>query len=198
MSIPDTPKNPLAKFSEIYNRAAYDWPYDHTACTLATASKDGVPSSRIILLKKFDHRGFQFYTNYDSRKSLELLENPNASLCFYWASINEQIRVDGTVSKVTPEESDEYFATRPLISQLGAWASHQSRELSGREELMGRVEQYKEKFGEKVPRPENWGGWLLRPKQIEFWHNGEFRLHDRFLYTRIDDSDEWEVKRLNP
>lgn len=188
----------MSRFSEVYDKAAYEFPYDHTACVIATASKEGIPSSRIVLLKKFDHRGFQIYTNYDSRKSHELKENPYASLCFYWASINVQVRVDGTVTQVSPEESDEYFAKRPIVSQLGAWASHQSQELSSRDELMGRVEEYKAKFGEKVPRPENWGGWLIRPTQIEFWYNGEFRLHDRFLYTRIDDSDKWEVKRLNP
>ena len=165
--------------------------------TLATATADGRPSARMVLLKGFDHHGFVFYTNYDSRKGRELSENPAAALVFYWARLERQVRVEGRVERVDPEESDAYFATRPLESRLGAWASRQSAPLSSRAELEERVAEVSSEHADgEVPRPPHWGGWLVRPDAIELWQGRPNRLHDRFLYTRRGDG--WERVRLYP
>jgi pyridoxamine 5'-phosphate oxidase len=151
----------------------------------------------MVLLKGFDERGFVFYTNRKSPKGRHLERTPYAALCFYWASIGDQVRIEGPVELVSDEESDAYFATRPRGSQLGAWASYQSQPLPSRIELVSRYLQYKVKFmGGPVPRPPFWGGYRIIPERIEFWHNGLFRLHDRFLYTRTENG--WTVQRLSP
>ncbi|MDQ3914866.1 MAG: pyridoxamine 5'-phosphate oxidase [Actinomycetota bacterium] len=165
--------------------------------TLATATPDGRPSARMVLLKGFDHRGFVFYTNYESRKSRELLANPVAALVFHWPRLERQVRVEGRVEKVPPEESDDYFATRPFASRLGAWASHQSARLPSRDELDRRLEELTREHADgDVPRPPHWGGWLVAPGAIELWQGRPDRLHDRFLYERSGDG--WSVVRLSP
>lgn len=168
------------------------------AMTLATATKDGAPSARMVLLKGFDERGFVFFTNYESRKGRELAENPSAALVFWWADIRRQVRIQGTVVRVSDEESDAYFATRPRGSQLSAAASRQSTVIPGREVLQARVAELNaESGGRDVPRPSFWGGYCLVPNSIEFWHGRPDRLHDRLLYQKLDNG-EWEIVRLSP
>jgi pyridoxamine 5'-phosphate oxidase len=151
----------------------------------------------MVLLKSVDVAGFVFFTNYESRKADELASNPRAALCFYWPTIGAQVRVEGGVERVTPAESDAYFATRPRESQLGAWASRQSRPLASPVALRAEFERTSARFaGQAVPRPPVWGGFRMRPQRIEFWHSGEHRLHDRVLYTR--EGEGWKVRRLFP
>lgn len=164
---------------------------------IATATPDGAPSVRMMLLKGVDERGFVFYTNYESRKSRELDENPRAALCLHWPVLERQVRVEGPVERLVQEESEAYFRSRSRGSQIGAWASEQSRELANREELERRFHEHEAEFhGEDVPLPPFWGGFRVRPEQIEFWQGRLDRLHDRLLYTRS--SEGWEVRRLNP
>lgn len=167
------------------------------AMSLATASKSGMPSVRIVLLKALDDRGFVFYTNLTSRKGLELAENPNAALCFHWKSLNKQIRVEGSISAVGDDEADEYFASRPRASRIGAWASKQSQPMKDRFEFEKRIAKYttKFKFG-YVPRPDFWSGYRLKPNRIEFWHEKTFRLHDRNIY--FADGDAWRKEQIYP
>ena len=189
--------DPIARFNDAMARAAQRAPFDPIAVSLATCTPDGRPSCRIVLLHEVDERGFVFHTNYDSRKAQEIETNPQAVLCAYWPWTNEQIRIEGTVARVATAESDRYFAVRPRGSQLGAWASLQSQPLDTRETLIARVKEFEAKFdGGDVPRPENWGGYRLRPLRIEFWKAGEFRLHDREVYERLGDA--WTSQRLYP
>jgi pyridoxamine 5'-phosphate oxidase len=174
-----------------------------TAMTLATASGAGVPSARIVLYKGLGLRpdgvrGFRLFTNYDSHKSKDLQSNPRAALVFFWAPLGRQIRVEGRVEKLNEAESDEYFASRPRGSRIGAWASPQSQKIKTREELLQRVREIEKRFpNESVARPANWGGWLLVPDLIEFWQAGEFRLHDRFVFESVASGD-WRLSRLAP
>lgn len=169
-----------------------------TAMSLATVSKDGKPSSRIVLLKEVGERGFVFYTNYESRKGRQLEENPYAALTFVWHSLKKQVRVEGKVIKTSDEESDEYFATRPKKSQIGAWASIQSAEIGNKFEFEKRIAKYTMKYAVgKVPRPPFWGGYIVVPELIEFWEAREFRLHDRRVFERVNE-DEWKVKKIYP
>ena len=173
-------------------------PIDVTAMVLATADKSGFPSARNVLLKGVDNRGLIFYTNYDSRKGQELAENPNASLVFYWANVERQVCVAGTVTKLPHEESETYFKTRPKGSQLAAWASSQSAVVADRQALETKWEEMAARFpGKHVPLPPNWGGYVLAPARIEFWQGRLNRLHNRFLYTRQGDGS-WRVERLAP
>lgn len=189
--------DPIARFTEVMARAAEAAPFDPIAVALATSTPDGRPSCRIVLLHEVDERGFVFHTNYDGRKAQEIEGNPHAALCAYWPWTDEQVRIEGTVARVSSAESDGYFAVRPRGSQIGAWASLQSQPLDSRETLIARVKEYEAKFeGGDVPRPENWGGYRLRPLRIEFWKAGEFRLHDREVYERVGDA--WTVQRLYP
>lgn len=171
---------------------------DVISMTLATATKDGRSSTRIVLLKSFDESGFVFYTNYLSRKANELDENPWASLLFYWSSFWRQVRIDGAVEKVSMEESEEYFQSRPLGSKLGAWASDQSTVIDSRESLEARFADFQTRFGENVPRPPHWGGYRLKPSEIEFWQGRDNRLHDRLLYRLQEDATTWVIERLAP
>jgi pyridoxamine 5'-phosphate oxidase len=165
--------------------------------TLATTAADGRPSARVVLLKGFDERGFVFYTNLESRKSTELLANPCAALCFLWKSMNRQVRVEGPVEQVADDEADAYFASRPRDSQIGAWASDQSRPLDSRAELERRVEAYSRRFGEgTIPRPAYWSGFRVIPRRVEFWQERPFRLHDRLLFARKGEG--WRRERLFP
>jgi pyridoxamine 5'-phosphate oxidase len=189
--------DPLALFRHAFARAAANAPFDHTACTLATASPDGQPSVRVVLLHGVDERGFAFYTNYTSRKAWELDNNPRAALCFYWPWIDEQVRVEGLAARIAPEESDAYFVRRPRGSRLGAWASKQSQVLASRDDLLARFREAEARFpGEEVPRPSFWGGYRLTPDVIEFWKAAEFRLHDRVRYRRLERG--WQGERLYP
>jgi len=165
--------------------------------TLATATKFGLPCARIVLLKSFDERGFVFYTNYNSRKGSELEQNAQACLLFYWPQLWRQVRIEGTVERVSAEESDEYFHSRPLGSRIGAWASEQSAPIESRAALDQRFQEFSGKFGDNVPRPPHWGGYRVKPNVIEFWQGQENRLHDRLRFVLQDDG-EWLIERLAP
>jgi len=168
-----------------------------TAMCLATADAQGRPSARMVLLKGIDARGIVFYTNMESRKSLELAKNPQAALCFYWMPMNRQVRIEGRVVRAKDAEADAYFMSRPRESQLGAWASDQSRPLESREAMMERFEKVSQQYeGGIIPRPEYWGGWRLNPERIEFWQQGDHRLHNRLLYIR--EGKGWKEERLWP
>jgi pyridoxamine 5'-phosphate oxidase len=167
------------------------------AVTLATATPEGIPSARMVLLKDVDARGFVFFTNYGSRKARELDANPRAALCFHWAVLQRQVRVSGRVARVAVEESSKYFATRPRGSQIGAWASQQSQNLPSREALERSVRDLGEKYaGQDVPLPPFWGGYRLEPEEIEFWQGRADRLHDRLVFSRADGG--WSTRRLYP
>ncbi|MNN49121.1 Pyridoxine/pyridoxamine 5'-phosphate oxidase [compost metagenome] len=165
--------------------------------TLATVGADGQPSARIVLLKGIDDRGFTFFTNYESRKGLDLAANPRAALLFHWVQLERQVRVEGRVEKVADDESDAYFASRPLGSRVGAWASEQSREVPGRDVLEQRELEYRSKFGDNPPRPPHWGGYRLVPTAMEFWQGRPSRLHDRIAY-RVQPGGAWQIVRLSP
>ena len=189
--------DPIARFTTLFSRAARDAPFDSTAVALATADAAGRPSVRMVLLKGVDPQGFRFFTNYESRKGHELSTNPLAALCFYWPWLDEQVRVEGPVDRLPEAESDAYFATRPRGSQLGAWASRQSAELDSRVSLLRRVAATEARFlGRAIERPPHWGGYLLRPEQIEFWKSKTSRLHERLRFTRT--SEGWRSERLQP
>ena len=188
--------DPIEQFAEWYERAQREAPLADAIC-LATASGDGEPDGRMVLLKGFDHTGFRFHTNYESAKGGHLEANPRAAIVAYWRELDRQVRVRGPVERLEPAESDSYFTTRPRDRQLGAWASPQSRPLRDREELGALVREAEDRFGEgEIPRPEGWGGFLLRPHEIEFWQGQVGRLHDRFLYTR--EGEGWRIERLAP
>ena len=189
--------DPIVRFQEVMARATAGAPFDPIALSLATSTPDGRPSCRIVLLHEVDARGFVFHTNYGGRKARDLEANPHAAICAYWPWIDEQVRIEGIVARVSASESDRYFAVRPRGSQIGAWASLQSQPLESRDALVGRVKEFEAKFdGTDVPRPDEWGGYRLTPLRIEFWKAGEFRLHDRELYERTGDA--WSVQRLYP
>jgi pyridoxamine 5'-phosphate oxidase len=193
-------QDPVAAFAEVFARAAARAPSaeaDHTAATLATADARGRPSARVVLVRHFDAAGFVFFTNYTSRKAVELDANPLACLNFHWYWLEEQVRIEGPVTRATPDESDAYFATRPRGSQIGAWASRQSAVLATRGELEARYRELDARYeGQPVPRPPFWGGYRLLPEQIEFWKAGTYRLHDRTLFTR--EGTGWKVEGLYP
>jgi pyridoxamine 5'-phosphate oxidase len=173
-------------------------PLDVNAMTLATADKDGRPSARIVLLKGLNSRGFIFYTNYDSRKGRELAQNSAASLVFYWGEQERQVCVAGLVERLPVEESEAYFKSRPRGSRIGAWASRQSEVVRDRAELEARWREIEAKYpGQEIPKPENWGGFVLRPARIEFWQGRPSRMHDRFRYSRQADQS-WAIERLAP
>jgi pyridoxamine 5'-phosphate oxidase len=165
--------------------------------TVATADAEGRPSARILLIKGVDERGFVFFTNYESRKGLELAANSHAALLFHWIELERQVRIEGMVEKTSAVESDAYFASRPVGSRIGAWASEQSREIASRAELEAREKAFAERFGDEPPRPPHWGGYRLVPARIEFWQGRPSRLHDRITYTRETDGS-WHIARLSP
>jgi pyridoxamine 5'-phosphate oxidase len=192
--------DPFVVFADAFARAAATAPAptaDHTAAALATADRDGRPSARMVLVRHVDPSGFVFFTNYESRKAKELAGNPRAALCFHWHWIEEQVRVEGSITQATPDESDAYFVLRPRGSQLAAWASDQSRVVSGRAVLEERYREMEARYANQdVPRPPFWGGYRLVPERIEFWRSGLSRLHDRLLYTR--EGTAWRAVVLNP
>lgn len=195
----DCDPNPFRQFERWLDEALrVEGLIEPNAMALATATPDGAPSVRMVLLKGFDERGFRFFTNYESRKALELEANPRAALCIWWGALERQIRIEGMIERTTPEESDEYFHSRPWYSQIGAAASEQSRPIERREilelraiELIGRYS------NQPVPRPSCWGGYRVRPMRIEFWQGRESRLHDRVLYEQ-DAAGSWKISRLQP
>ena len=196
MFVPDPAKDPIEQYLAAAERARLAG-VDTAPMALATAGVDGEPSVRIVLLRGADERGFVFYTNYRSRKAHELTANPRASLCQYWPTLEEQIRIDGTVELAATDESDHYFAGRPRESQIGAWASEQSAALASREALEARVKEIEARFaGQPVPRPPFWGGYRVVPQRMEFWYGRPGRLHERLLYTRT--TSGWATGYLYP
>ncbi len=191
-------EDPLQQFEKWFQVAVESNLIDSNAMTLATADAEGRPSSRVVLLKGYDQRGFVFYTNYKSRKAVQLDENPHASLCFYWKEFERQIRIRGQVVRLPREESESYFETRPRDSQIGAWASLQSGIVENRAELEKNFRKYEEKFkGKEVPLPEFWGGYLLEPTVYEFWQGRPSRMHDRLEY-KWSKNEGWKIRRLSP
>ncbi len=189
--------DPIAQFKIWFEEAVKSAQPDADAVTLSTATPDGRVSARTVLLKGCDERGFVFFTNYDSRKSRELMINPRAALTFYWHALHRQIRIEGEVERVSAQESEDYFQTRPRGSQIGAWASPQSEEIASRAELEQRVAEIEERFKDHPMNcPPFWGGFRLKPVRIEFWQGRESRLHDRVLYTLRD--EVWRISRLAP
>ena len=191
--------DPFELFEEWFEVAKKKEINDPNALALGTAGKDGVPSVRMVLLKGFDKDGFIFYTNLKSQKSKELKENPNATMCFHWKSLLRQIRIVGKLNQVDDKVADDYYSTRAYESRIGAWASKQSSILKSRDELLNNLENFKKKYSDKdnVPRPDHWSGWNLKPSSIEFWLDGDNRIHERLKYT-LDNNNNWEKSLLSP
>jgi len=188
--------DPFLLFQSWFDEAVTAEINDPDAIALASVDANGMPSVRMVLLRQWSADGFLFFTNYESRKAEELLATGKAAFCLHWKSLRKQIRVTGNIAKATAEQSDAYFQSRGRGSQIGAWASAQSRPLAGRDDLLAKVEGYDAKFPDAVPRPPHWGGFCLLPQEIEFWADGAHRLHDRFRFTRA--AAGWHIARLNP
>ena len=190
--------NPISFFGKWFDEAMAAEVREPNAMTLATATRDGIPSARIVLLKGADKNGFSFYSNYLSRKGKELAKNPSACLVFFWPELGRQVRIEGKILKLSKEESEAYFATRPFGSQLGAVVSPQSQVIANREVLDVAYTAYEQKFeGKKIPKPAHWGGYILQPIAIEFWQGRESRLHDRVKYALME-KGKWKIERLAP
>ena len=191
--------NPFELFQKWFEEAKKKEINDPNALALGTANKDGVPSVRMVLLKDFDKKGFIFYTNLNSQKGNEIKENPNATMCFHWKSLLRQIRIVGTLKQVDDKIADEYYNSRAYESRIGAWASKQSSELKDRDELLKSLEDFKKKYNDKskVPRPSYWSGWNLKPSSIEFWLDGDNRIHERLKYT-LNEKGSWTKSLLSP
>lgn len=197
LNVSDASLSPIEQFQIWFDEAVSSELLEPNALVLSTVSNESKPSARIVLLKGLDN-GFKFYTNYLSRKGTELIENPAACITFFWAELERQIRIEGTIEKISPEESDEYFQSRPRGSQIGAWVSNQSMVIENREILEEREKHLIEKFGDQpIPRPPHWGGYRLVPNYIEFWQGRPSRLHDRIAYTLLENED-WKIERLSP
>ena len=192
-------EDPIQLFNEWMEEAIKTEPNDPNAVSLATSNKNNIPSVRMVLLKDFNENGFIFYTNLNSQKGDELKENPYAAMCFHWKSLLRQVRISGKVSLVPDQVADEYYSSRAYESRIGAWASKQSEKLISRDQLIKSIEDYKKKFNDKsnVPRPNNWSGWNLVPDSIEFWLDGDNRIHERLKYNK-DNSGSWIKSLLSP
>lgn len=190
-------KEALKKFKTLYQKAINSDLPEPTAVTLATADPNGYPMARTVLLKEFDENGFVFYTNKESRKGTQLKLNPRAALCFFWQPLSQQVLIEGIVENVSDKDADEYWATRPRESRVGAWASLQSQILPNRETLISRMAEFEKKYANKdVPRPPHWSGYRIKPHRIEFWEKGDFRLHNRLVYQKV--KDNWTKTLLYP
>jgi pyridoxamine 5'-phosphate oxidase len=195
----DVAQNPIEQFKKWFTEALNSELLEPNAMTLATANAEGKPSARIVLLKDVDNQGFTFFTNYDSRKGAEMSANPHAALCFCWLELQRQIRIEGLIERIDKAASDAYFHSRPIGSQIGAWSSPQSQVIADRSVLEEREESYKKRFGTEgvqIPRPEHWGGYILKPTMIEFWQGRSSRLHDRIRY--VFENEVWMIDRLAP
>jgi pyridoxamine 5'-phosphate oxidase len=194
-----THSDAIEQFNRWFDQAMFAELPEPNAMTLATASAEGRVSSRVVLLKEFDKKGFVFFTNYNSRKGKDISENPFGAISFLWLELERQVRIEGIIDKITPEESDHYFESRPRGSQLGAWASDQSKLVESRIALSEQYNALEKKYADqKIPRPPHWGGYRLMPDRIEFWQGGPGRIHDRIIYTRASDGISWDKKRLAP
>ncbi|HAW50764.1 MAG TPA: pyridoxamine 5'-phosphate oxidase [Flavobacteriales bacterium] len=195
----DVCSDPFDQFEKWFEEAVNVQILDPFAMILATVSEIGYPSTRVVYMRDISKDGIVFYTNYLSQKGKEITSNPMVSMLFFWGEIERQIRIFGRAEQLTAKQSDEYFASRPRESQIGAWSSDQSDYIQSRKELEEKYEYYSEKFkGLDVPRPENWGGYIVKPRKFEFWQGRPNRLHDRIAYLLSEDSDSWEIKRLSP
>lgn len=198
LSISEVDQNPIIQFEKWMQEAILsEVVAEPNAMTLVTSTPDGKPSARVVLLKSFNEEGFVFFTNYESRKAIELIKNPHSSIVFDWHMMERQVRIEGVAKKVSEEESDKYFYSRPKGSQIGAWVSPQSTFIDGREELEARQAKIESDFNDKpITRPLHWGGFVLQPHTIEFWQGRQSRLHDRLIYIKT--GDEWMLRRLAP
>ena len=192
-------EDPIQLFKVWMDEAKKMEPNDPNALSLATSNKNNFPSVRMVLLKDFSQNGFVFYTNLNSQKGNDLRENPKAAMCFHWKSLLRQVRINGRVTQVADEDADQYFNSRAYVSRIGAWASNQSEELTNRSQLINSIQEYKNKYSDekKVPRPSHWSGWNLSPLSIEFWLDGDSRIHERLKYT-IDKNGNWIKSLLSP
>ena len=193
----DVAADPFIQFDKWWHEATNSHIDEVNAMTLATATKEGKPSARIVLLKGYDKDGFIFFTNYNSAKGKEIAENPFATLVLFWKELERQIRIDGTIEKIAATDSDAYFHSRPAGSRIGAWASPQSSVIENRKVIENNFLKYEEQFGtSNIPRPEHWGGYIVKPVSIEFWQGRSSRLHDRIHYKK--ENDNWKIERLAP
>jgi pyridoxamine 5'-phosphate oxidase len=198
LSEQDITADPILQFTKWWDEAVQSEIDEVNAFTLATSSLQGKPSARIVLLKGYDNRGFVFFTNYESAKGNELAKNPQASMVFFWKELQRQVRIEGSIEKVSSGESDEYFSSRPAGSRIGAWASPQSKIITDRSEIEINAQKYQQQYADgNIPRPPYWGGYRLKPLQIEFWQGRANRLHDRIQYT-VQKDDSWKIERLAP
>lgn len=198
LSEQDVSDDPFLQFEKWFNEVLHSQIDESNAMTLATADAKGKPSARIVLLKGFDERGFHFYTNYESKKARQIKENPFGALVFFWKELERQVRIEGKIIQADPPESEQYYHSRPLKSQIGAWASPQSKVISGRDYLEEKVRQYEERFKQSLPdRPSFWGGYILLPDLFEFWQGRPSRLHDRIQYS-LTAANQWKKERLAP
>jgi pyridoxamine 5'-phosphate oxidase len=190
--------DPIPLFKKWLSEAEKTEPRDPNAMQLATVAKNGMPSVRTVLLKDIINGNFVFYTNYESRKSNEILDTSKGAICFYWKSLNRQVRLVGSIKKVSDEVSDNYYKSRSRGSRIGAWSSKQSRELDSRNTLMEEVKAFEAKYPNNIPRPKFWGGFALTPIEFEFWEDGDFRLHNRFILKPTEKKNQWTAKRYYP
>ena len=196
LNIEDLSTHPISLFKDWINEAV-NLSTDANAFVLSTVDSEGKPSSRVLLLRDVSENGFSFFTNYSSRKAQEINNNSNVCMNFFWPEMERQVRINGTISRLSEQESDDYFNSRPYESRIGAWSSPQSQVIESREVLENKVKELKKKYPNEVPRPQNWGGYTIVPNQIEFWQGRASRLHDRFLYT-YDEKYKWKIERLAP
>ena len=193
----DVASDAINQFTNWWNEALDSNIDEVNAMTLATSSKEGLPSARIVLLKGYTESGFVFFTNYNSSKGKDIAENNHATLLFFWKELERQVNISGIIEKISDEENDEYFYSRPVGSRVGAWSSPQSKVITNREVLETNAAKYTAQFGDNVPRPPHWGGYIIKPQRFEFWQGRPSRLHDRILYTLLENG-KWQIERLAP